>query len=164
MPTLELLRPDHAAAVLAFETENRAYFAAVIPDRGDEYFRDFAARHQALLDEQATGLCRFHLLVEQDGSVLGRINLIDIADRSADLGYRVAEHAAGRGVATAMVRDVCSLAATEYGLTVLRAETTVANLASRRVLSRSGFEPAGTTTLRDRPALKFTRRLDDYVV
>ncbi|GHO42298.1 hypothetical protein KSX_04610 [Ktedonospora formicarum] len=33
-PELQLVRLDHAPALLAFERENRAYFAAVIPDRG----------------------------------------------------------------------------------------------------------------------------------
>ena len=55
MPELQSLRPDHASALLAFEQENRAYFAASIPDRGDDYFTDFDARHRELLGEQAPG-------------------------------------------------------------------------------------------------------------
>src|SRR5258708_37671296 len=38
MLQLRRVRPEHAAALLAFELENRAYFAASIPDRGDDYF------------------------------------------------------------------------------------------------------------------------------
>ena len=53
MPELQLLRPDHAPAVLAFEKENRAYFAATIPDRGDEYFARFEERHGGLRSERA---------------------------------------------------------------------------------------------------------------
>lgn len=52
---MERLRADHASALLAFELENRAYFAASIPDRGDEYFASFPARHEALLVEQEAG-------------------------------------------------------------------------------------------------------------
>jgi hypothetical protein len=48
----------HAPAVLAFERANRDYFAASISDRGDEYFDQFAERHQALLAEQEDGLRR----------------------------------------------------------------------------------------------------------
>src|SRR4051812_48832698 len=106
MSVLERLRPDHAPALLAFERTNRAYFAAAIPDRGDEYFRDFDARLASLLEEQSAGLCHFHVIVEPDGSILGRVNLIDVADGSAELGYRIAEHAAGRGLATAMVNQL----------------------------------------------------------
>jgi RimJ/RimL family protein N-acetyltransferase len=38
--------------VLAFERANRDYFAASISDRGDEYFDQFAERHQELAATQ----------------------------------------------------------------------------------------------------------------
>ncbi|WP_329403369.1 GNAT family N-acetyltransferase [Streptomyces melanogenes] len=161
MPQLQRLRLDHAPALLEFERRNRAYFAASVPDRGDHYFAHFDARHDALLAEQATGLCHFHVLVDGDGEVLGRVNLVDVADGWADLGYRVAEHAGGRGLATAGVREVCALAAAEYGLTGLRASTTLDNAASRAVLARTGFTPCGEIELDGRPGLRFERSLDD---
>src|SRR5690349_22120642 len=111
MPELKRLDAGHAPAVLAFEVANRAYFAASISDRGDDYFDQFADRFSALLDEQETGTCAFYVLVAEDGSVLGRFNLYDIADHSASVGYRVAQHVTGRGVATAAVRELCRLAA-----------------------------------------------------
>ncbi|MFD8819834.1 GNAT family N-acetyltransferase [Streptomyces sp. NPDC059627] len=160
MPELQLLRPDHAVALLAFERENRAYFAATIPDRGDDYFAHFDERHRELLAEQAAGICYFHVLVGTGGEVLGRINLVDVADASADLGYRIAERAAGRGLAGAAVRELCGVAATEYGLTALRAATTLDNAASRAVLARSGFVVTGETVLSGRPGLTFLRALD----
>ncbi|GLX00033.1 GNAT family N-acetyltransferase [Microtetraspora sp. NBRC 16547] len=159
MPELQRLRPDHAPALLAFEQENRAYFAASIPDRGDDYFARFAERHAALLAEQATGLCHFHVLVDNRGGVVGRVNLIDVADGSAELGYRIAEAAAGRGLATSAVHQVCALAAVEYGLTTLKAATTLDNAGSRAVLARTGFVPVGETVLDGRPGLRFEREL-----
>ncbi|MFC5070278.1 GNAT family N-acetyltransferase [Kitasatospora cinereorecta] len=156
MTVLQRLRPDHAAALLAFERENRAYFAASVPDRGDDYFAGFDARHSELLAEQAAGLHHLHVLVDGEGSVLGRVNLVDVADGSAELGYRIAERAAGKGLATATVRKVCVLALAEYGLGVLRAVTTEDNPGSRAVLSRTGFEPAGEIVLDGRPGLRFT--------
>ncbi|KRV49218.1 GCN5 family acetyltransferase [Wenjunlia vitaminophila] len=160
MFTLQRLRPDHAPAVLAFERENRAYFAASVPDRGDGYFTHFAERHRDLLAEQDAGLCAFHLLVGAQGEVLGRVNLVDLADGSADLGYRIAERAAGRGLATAAVGRVCVLAATEYRLTTLRAAATLDNAGSRTVLARNGFIPVGGTRLDGRPGLRFVRDLE----
>ncbi|MGK5531861.1 GNAT family N-acetyltransferase [Streptomyces sp. URMC 129] len=161
MPGLQLLRPDHAPALLAFERENRAYFAASVPDRGDAYFAEFDARHAALLAEQATGRCFFHVVVDGDGEVLGRINLIDAADGSAELGYRIARRAAGRGLATRAVREVCALAATAYGLTGLRAATTLDNAGSRVVLTRTGFTPTGDIVLCGRPGTRYVRDLGD---
>ena len=113
MPELQLLRADHGPAVLAFERANRAYFAAFISDRGDEYFDRFAEQHDASLAEQKAGTCAFYVLVGDDGAVLGRFNLYNIEDGTAELGYRVAQHVAGRGVAPATVREMCAPAAAQ---------------------------------------------------
>ena len=138
-----MLRADHAPAVLAFEVANRAYFAASISDRGDDYFDQFADRHTALLTEQGAGRCAFYLLVDDDGAVLGRFNLMDMHDGSAEVGYRVAQRVTGRGVATEAVRQLCRLARTRHGLHTLRATVSDGNAASRRVLIKAGFTPAG---------------------
>ena len=143
MPELQRLRADHAPAVLAFELANRAYFAASVSDRGDEFYDQFTERHNALLAEQEAGTCAYHVLVGEDGSVLGRFNLVDIKDGTAELGYRVAQHVSGRGVATASVRELCRLAAAQYGLHTLRAATSHENVASQKVLAKAGFVPAG---------------------
>jgi ribosomal-protein-alanine N-acetyltransferase len=140
---LQRLRADHAPAVLAFELANRAYFAASISDRGDEFFDQFTERHSALLAEQEAGIGAFYLLVAEDGSVLGRFNLLFAGDATAELGYRVAQHVAGRGVATAAVRDLCQLAAARHGLRRLRAATSRENAASQKVLAKAGFVPVG---------------------
>ncbi|WP_225827575.1 GNAT family N-acetyltransferase [Streptomyces naphthomycinicus] len=143
MPELKRLHADDAPAVLAFERANRAYFAASVSDRGDEYFARFADRYSALLAEQEAGVCAFYVLVADDGSVLGRFNLYDLQDGTAVLGYRVAQHAAGRGVATEAVRELCRLAPARHGLRTLRAATSHGNAASQRVLAKAGFVPAG---------------------
>jgi ribosomal-protein-alanine N-acetyltransferase len=143
VPELQRLSAGHAPAVLAFELANRAYFAAFVSDRGDEFYAQFTGRHNALLAEQEAGTCACYVLVSEDGSVLGRFNLYDIEDGTAELGYRVAQHVAGRGVATAGVRELCRLAAAQHGLRTLRAAVTRGNVASQRVLAKAGFVPAG---------------------
>jgi [ribosomal protein S5]-alanine N-acetyltransferase len=143
VPELQRLRADHAPAVLAFELANRAYFAAWVSDRGDEYFDQYAEGHSALLAKQEAGIGAFHVLVGADGSVLGRFNLIFVGDSTAELGYRVAQQVTGRGIATATVRDLCDVAAADYGLRTLRAATSRANVASQTVLTRAGFVLAG---------------------
>jgi [ribosomal protein S5]-alanine N-acetyltransferase len=143
VPELQRLDADHAAAVLAFELANRSYFAASVSDRGDEFFDQFTDRHNALLAEQEAGTCAFYVLVAEDGSVLGRFNLYRFEDGTAELGYRVAQHVAGRGVATASVRELCRLAAARHGLRTLRAATARENAASQKVLTKAGFVPVG---------------------
>ncbi len=143
MPELQRLHPGHAPAVLAFELANRSYFAASISDRGDEYFDQFAEQHSALLAEQEAGAGAYYVLVAEDGSVLGRFNLYRFTGGTAELGYRVAQHAAGRGLATATVRELCRLAAARHGLRTLRAATSRENTASQKVLTKAGFVPVG---------------------
>lgn len=158
---LEPLRADHASSLLKFEQENRVHFAASIPDRGDDYFAHFTEMLRARLDEQAAGTCRFHVLVDSDGEVVGRVNLVDIAAGAAELGYRIAERASGRGLATAAVRRLCDIAVREYGLRSLRAATTWDNPASRAVLARVGFQAIEDIELNDRPGTRYALTLVD---
>jgi [ribosomal protein S5]-alanine N-acetyltransferase len=155
MPDLQLVRLDHVPALLAFERENRAYFAASVPDRGDEFFTEFDTQLAQLLEWQAAGTDYFHLLVTEGGEVVGRVNLAEVAGGSAELGYRIARKAAGQGLATAAVRKVREFAATEYGLSRLRARVTLDNPASRKVLEHNGFVAVGELTLNGKPAMSY---------
>ena len=162
MPELQPLHADHAAAVLAFELANRAYFAASVSDRGDEFYGQFTEQHNALLAEQQAGTGAFYVLVAEDGSVLGRFNLYRLQDGTAELGYRVAERVAGRGVATAAVRELCQLAVSRHGLRELRAATSNANVASQKVLAKAGFVlvgPADPVHLGGKPGTWYQRDL-----
>ncbi len=162
MPELQRLRADHAPAVLAFELANRAYFAAFVSDRGDEFYDQFAERHSALLAEQEAGIGAFYVLVAEDGSVLGRFNLVFAEDGTAELGYRVARHVAGRGVATATVQELCRLAAARHGLRTFKAATARENVASQKVLAKAGFVavgPADPAELGGKPGTWYQRDL-----
>jgi ribosomal-protein-alanine N-acetyltransferase len=158
---LQRLTSDHLAAVLAFELENRAYFARSINDRGDEFFESFPDQHQALLAEQDAGVGAFYVLVEPDGTIVGRFNLYELKDGMANVGYRIAERVAGQGVATDALRDLCRRAADDHGLRVLNAEASEANLASQGVLEKSGFAPTGACVVAGRPGLRFTAIVAD---
>jgi ribosomal-protein-alanine N-acetyltransferase len=143
MPELQRLRPDHEGPVLAFERANREYFAASISDRGDEFFENYPQRHRELLAEQQAGKRAFYVLIADDGSIVGRFNLVFAEEGVAEVGYRVAQRVAGQGVATAGVRELCLLAASSHGVSILRAATSSENLASQRVLLKAGFTPVG---------------------
>ena len=140
---LRRLRSDHEAAVLAFEQANRTYFTESISDRGDEFYEQFAERHRALLADQEAGVGVFHVLVDEDGNVVGRFNLYDVADGTAVVGFRVARRVAGRGVATSALQDLCRIASEQYGLRTLRAAASNENVASQRVLTKVGFVSTG---------------------
>ncbi|MEV1286554.1 GNAT family N-acetyltransferase [Micromonospora sp. NPDC049679] len=161
MTELQRLDAHHAAALLRFERDNRAYFARSVPDRGDDYFAGFAARHAELLAEQAASRHHFHVLVDDEGTVLARFNLVDVTDGGAELGFRVAERASGRGVAKDGVRRTCELARDEYGLRRLIASATLENAGSLAVLRGTGFAPVGEVLLDGRPGLRHVRELTD---
>jgi ribosomal-protein-alanine N-acetyltransferase len=159
VPELQRLRADHAPAVLAFELANRAYFATFVSDRGDAFFDQFTERYNELLAEQKAGSCAYYLLVGEDGSVLGRFNLYNIENGTAVLGYRVAQHVAGHGVATATVQEVCRLAAAQFGLHTMRAAVTHDNVASQKVLAKAGFVPVGPANPGGKPGTWYERDL-----
>lgn len=148
---LQRLSDQHESAILAFELENRAYFAETISDRGDAFFAEYGHEHRSLLTEQETGGVAFHVLVADDGTVVGRFNLVDIVDGTAVVGYRMAQRETGRGVATAALRELCGLARLHYGLRTLRAGTSNENVASQRVLEKAGFVPDGPGDVGGRP-------------
>jgi ribosomal-protein-alanine N-acetyltransferase len=94
LPTLE-----DEAELLAFELANRDYFARAVGDRGDEYFASFPDRLRSLVEENDAGTVMMFVVRDAGGRVVGRVNVVDILDGSADLGYRIAEDAGGRGYA-----------------------------------------------------------------
>lgn len=159
MIELQRLRGEHADAVLAFEVTNRAYFAASIDDRGDEFFEQFSERHHEQLAEQDAGASAFYVLVDGDGTVVGRFNLYELADGSAEVGYRVAEHMAGAGLATSTLRELCRLAAEEHGCRTLTARVGNEHVASRRVLEKAGFAPVGPADVVGREGTWYECRL-----
>jgi ribosomal-protein-alanine N-acetyltransferase len=152
---LQRVRADHESSILDFELANRSYFVASINDRGDDYFRDFAQHHRDLLAAQDAGDILCYVLLDEDEAVVGRFNLYDIVDGTADVGYRVAQRVAGRGVATATLENFCRIANEEYGIVRLRAATPRENVASQQVLRKAGFMATGPTEVAGGPGLSF---------
>jgi [ribosomal protein S5]-alanine N-acetyltransferase len=148
--------PEHESAVLAFERDNRAYFTKSISDRGDSFFEHYPEQHRELTAEQEAGTGAFYLLVEEDGAVVGRFNLYDLADGTARVGYRVAERVSGRGVATSGVLELGQIARETLGVRTLTAATSQENVASQRVLLKSGFAYVGPTEVEGREGALFS--------
>lgn len=142
---LELLTTEHARPIERFERANRTFFAARVGDRGDEYFERFDDLLASRVRENREGTSLYFVIVDAEGEVLGRVNISDV-DRPdvTELGFRVAEHAQGRGVATTGVIRALEIAATR-GVRTVKARVSISNVGSRRVLERCGFTQAGPT-------------------
>jgi ribosomal-protein-alanine N-acetyltransferase len=152
---LQVVSPEHEAAILAFERGNRAYFAKSISDRGDSFFERFSERHRELMAEQEAGTGAFYVLVDERGGVVGRFNLYDMLDGTARVGYRVAERVSGRGAATSGLLALCRIAREKFGLLTLTADTSNENVASQRVLLKAGFAYVAPTEVGGRQGASF---------
>ena len=147
MPELEQLHAGHAPAVLAFELANRAYFAASVSDRGDEFFDQFPDRHSALLAERPASApsTYWSLMTARFWAGSTCTTLKTALPYSATGSRAVPSH----GVATRSVRELCRIAAARHGLRTLRAATSHGNAASQKVLAKAGFVPVGPATPAD---------------
>ncbi|PWD51022.1 alanine acetyltransferase [Serinibacter arcticus] len=128
--------------------DNRAFLKPWEPTHEDAYFtvrgQDLVTR--ALLTAYGAGTIVPLVILDDDGAIVGRITLTGIvrgAFLSGTIGYWVAEHAGGRGLATAAVGDVVDLAFGRLGLHRVEAGTLLHNAASQRVLAKNGFTRYG---------------------
>ncbi|HDX9579927.1 TPA: GNAT family N-acetyltransferase [Bacillus pseudomycoides] len=139
---IEKLKEQDTEELFAFECNNRAFFEKTVPSRGDDYyiFETFQKIFDELLREQFEGISYFHLIRNHEGTIVGRINLVDIEKEKelGYLGYRIGEKYAGRGVATKSVTLLLDEAA-NYHVTEIHAKTTIDNIASQKVLEKSNF-------------------------
>lgn len=140
---IRTLRPSDAAPLLAFEQANRAWFERHIEPRPDAFYSidGIHAHVTQFLDEHAQGRMHPCVIVDEHGELIGRANLKDI-DRqqgTAEVGYRIGEQQAGKGLATAALQYLIALAQEEWQLQSLCAYAIDGNVASIRVLERCGF-------------------------
>jgi ribosomal-protein-alanine N-acetyltransferase len=139
--------PAHADELLAFETRNRAWFESIINGREPSYYTDAGVREAiAQAVEDRANDRGYQFLVREDGRLVGRVNLHHVRRRhfdSAELGYRVDRAENGRGIATRAVALCLAEAFGSLGLRRVEAVAQVGNLASIRVLERSGFTRYG---------------------
>ena len=68
----------------------------------------------------------------------------DVYEKSAELGYWLAEDYWGRGIMTEAVRQICREAFDRFDILRIFAEPFAENLGSRRVLEKAGFVCEGT--------------------
>ncbi|MGN8646762.1 GNAT family N-acetyltransferase [Gracilibacillus sp. HCP3S3_G5_1] len=145
---LEQLQKVDAKKLYEFELENRDYFEKMVPSRVEEYYNleTFKIRHGALLDEQTKGRSYFYLIKNENGSILGRMNLVDIDTslRLGYIGYRVGEAHTGKGVANKALKLLIGMVS-KQGVKQILAKTTTNNIASQKILEKNGFKYLSTS-------------------
>lgn len=129
--------------LLKFELDNREWFERYVDARESSFYSfEGVAQHVAsYLSAYSNGTWHPFVIEDSDGKIVGRANLkdIDLSERRAEVGYRIAESACGQGLATRALGRLIQEAKSRWDLTHLVANVYVGNIGSRKVLERCGF-------------------------
>ena len=148
MNVIRQLEATDAEALADLVQRDRSFLEPWEPVRPDSYFT-LAGQRDATSDAlalQAAGRGHSWVILDETGSVAGRINLNNIVRgpfQSASVGYWLSQDAGGRGLATRAVVEVTDVAFGLLGLHRLEAGTIPENHRSQAVLLRAGFERFG---------------------
>ena len=137
------LSREHIKLLLQFEQNNRTWFESFISSRGDDFYSATGVSYHIENAVQAMqqGVGYSGVLIEK-GKIIGRGNLKVICsqDKSAYVGYRIGQSAVGKGAASFCLAKLVELASNQLRLSQLNAEVLDNNPASKRVLTKLGFE------------------------
>ena len=151
----EPLQQAHVKPLLAFEVANRRYFESLIAARDEQFFglagvSEHIAQQLSLVEEQKAAA----FVLFEGKHIIARANIKNIQTDGSqangsqtngaqtngygEIGYRVAESAAGKGIATICASHLVSTAK-HMGLKQLSGFVIANNPASERVLLKNGF-------------------------
>ena len=134
---------DHARRVV--DGNRQPEWAAGYPTDGD---REICALLVAAYDAGGVAddeLCHRVVVDAATGTVIGGIGFVGPPTDAGEIavGYGLAEEWRGRGLATEALRAIVRLASSDDRVRAVIADTTTDNVASVRVLEKSGFEQVG---------------------
>ena len=89
----------------------------------------------------------FAFAITADGKVVGSIGAFrqtNIHNKTAELGYYIAEKYWGKGIMTEAVKQLCDYVFTHTDIIRIYAEPFACNVGSCRVLEKAGFQYEGT--------------------
>ena len=136
---LERLGVRHLDGVAALVDDPAVLHFTRVPEPAPPGFaRTWIARYEA---GEQDGSCAGFAAVDDSGTFLGLALApqIDAEARELELGYIVAPDARGRGVGTAMLRELTRWAFDELGALRIYLMIDTANHASRRIAERCGY-------------------------
>ena len=144
MSRTRLIAAADGPVLAAILVRNREFLARWEPVRPEDYFTESgqAGVIAEALARHADGAVLPHVILDDGGEVVGRINLNNVvrgAFQSGSLGYWLDAAAGGRGYATGAVAEVVELAFGRLGLHRVEAGTLPENTRSQAVLLRNGF-------------------------
>ena len=143
---LEVLSKHHAKQLLAFELNNKAWFESLIVPRESSFYTIKAIEEHIELLNQAMDLgSAYSSVLVQNDIIVARANLKDITNKSAVVGYRVAENSLSQGLASYCLSELITIAKKQFSLEYLTAQVLENNPASMRVLQKHNFQTTSVT-------------------
>ncbi|TVP48187.1 MAG: N-acetyltransferase [Halomonas sp.] len=143
--TFKLITPEDAVELLIFETTEREWFEQHIEARPNSFYTpEGVARHVVECLALNAQRRMSPLLIRHGGTIIGRANLRDMDNGHGKIGYRIAKHACGQGIAQRALERLINDARCVYRLDMLTAIVSLENSASRHLLEKAGFEVAET--------------------
>ena len=152
-----MLEADRLVIYAASENEMNRLAAS----EGDAHLREAYEEmlRGSLAHPEDWGWYALWLIVRKDGKCIGNLSFKGVPDNGmVELGYGIAEEYRGLGYATEAVETILTWAFDQPGVTSVAAETEEGNVASRRVLEKCGFIPAGE----GREGPRFVLNLSSY--
>jgi ribosomal-protein-alanine N-acetyltransferase len=145
---IRLIMPSDDEPLAQLQIQNRQFLAPWDPVRPDDYFSAAGQRNdiEAALARYERGESVPWVVLNDDAEVAGRLTLSGIVHglfQSCSMGYWIAEHETGKGLATSAVQAGLTFAFGQLELHRVQAETLTNNVASQRVLGKAGFVQYG---------------------
>ncbi|MCF6303154.1 MAG: GNAT family N-acetyltransferase [Devosiaceae bacterium] len=137
---LKVLNSADSAVLLGFELKNQSYFEQFVPPRPDGFLTlaGMEGAVSALIKEMASGQ-GWYFVLWRHGEIVGRFNFSKCSEGCFELGYRVGQSDAGKGLASSGLILALEHMKSKSNVRVIVAETTPNNKASIRVLQKCGF-------------------------
>ena len=137
-----MLEADRLVIYAASEDEMNK----ILAEEADEHLRAAYGEmlRGSLAHPEDWGWYALWLIVRKDGAQIGNLSFKGVPENGmVELGYGIAEEYRGLGYATEAVETILAWAFDQPGVNSVAAETEADNAASRRVLEKCGFVPAG---------------------
>lgn len=118
------------------------------PERPDEYFTADGIRERLERSQFDHEDRQIDWVICYDQKIVGKVTISNIVRgvfQSGHLGYSVEPLLRGKGIATLAVRQALDIAFTALGLHRVEAGTLLSNIASQRVLEKTGFIRIGVS-------------------
>jgi len=155
-----LLRPktmNDASDMFEFTSNIEVARFVFAPDKDIESVKDYIAQ------SMSAPLGKFVLELKSEQKVIGTIDFLKFHEQSAEIGYVIHQNYWGKGYASEALTCLIEFSFEKLGLKAIHCEHDVENLASGRVMEKSGMRKMETLRKMDKVS-KTVRSFVEYEI